>query len=237
MPGGLAGVLRQVRRAHRDARPGGQGLFGRERNEVHVCLGEDDLGVSRHHGTLEYSGGRWRVRNVGHRPIRIDGQFLFPGEQPLPLGTGYTQMFVQTTRGRQHLLEVFVTGAGSERPAAMHTDATEPPNRWALTETERLVLVVFAQRYLLREPYPQPLSWRQAAEQLVGCQPDAGWTAKRVEHVIHGVRTRLSRSGVPGLTRAEVSEPVGNTLNDNLIQELLMTTTLVSMDLALVDAA
>lgn len=212
-------------------------FFGRDRNKVHVCLGEDDRRVSRHHGTLEFSGGRWRVRNMGHRPIRIDGQFLFCGEQPQSLGIGYTQIFVQTTSVRQHLLEVFVTGPGSEWPVTMHTDATEPPTQWQLTETERLVLVVFAQRYLLREPYPQPLSWRQAAEYLADLQPAVGWTAKRVEHVIHRVRARLSRAGVPGLTREEVSDPVGNTLNHNLIQELLMTTTLVPMDLALIDAA
>jgi hypothetical protein len=58
-----------------------------------------------------------------------------------------------------------------------------------------------------------------------------GCAAKRVEHVIYRVRARLSRAGVPGLTREEVSNPVGNTLNHNLIQELLMTTTLVPMDL------
>lgn len=211
-------------------------LFGRDRSNVHVLLGEDDPGVSRHHGTLEYSGGRWRVHNLGHRPIRIDGQFLFPGEQ-LSLSTGYTQMFVQTTRRRQHLLEVFVTGPGSERPAPRPTDVTEPPTQWKLTETERLVLVVFAQRYLLCEPYPQPLSKQQVAGHLADLQPDAGWTTRKVEHVIAGVRARLSRAGVPGLTREEVGEPIGNTLNHNLIQELLMTTTLVPMDLALINAA
>jgi hypothetical protein len=211
-------------------------LFGRDRNKVHVCLGEDDRSVSRHQGTLEYSGGQWRVRNMGHRPILIDGKFLFPREQPLSLSIGYSQMFVQTPN-RQHLLEVFVTGPGSERPVPRHTDATEPPTQWTLTETERLVLVVFAQRYLEREPYPQPLSWRSAAEQLSDLQPKAGWSAKKVERVVFGVRARLSRAGVPGLTREEVGDPIGNTLNHNLIQELLMTTTLGPMDLALIEAA
>jgi hypothetical protein len=40
---------------------------------------------------------------------------------------------------------------------------------------------------------------------------------------------------VPGLTREEVGEPVGNALNDNLIRELVLSTTLVPPDLALLD--
>jgi pSer/pThr/pTyr-binding forkhead associated (FHA) protein len=47
------------------------------------------------------------------------------------------------------------------------------------------------------------------------------------------VRTRMSRGGVAGLTREEVGEPVGNTLNHNLIRELTESTTLVPPDLRL----
>lgn len=47
---------------------------------------------------------------------------------------------------------------------------------------------------------------------------------------------RLSRAGgVEGLTREEVGEPVGNTLNHNLIMELLRSTTLVPSDLNLLE--
>ncbi|MEK8168822.1 hypothetical protein NKH77_00410 [Streptomyces sp. M19] len=42
---------------------------------------------------------------------------------------------------------------------------------------------------------------------------------------------------MPMLTREEVGDPVGNTLNDNLIHALLMSTTLVPQDLALINAA
>jgi len=42
---------------------------------------------------------------------------------------------------------------------------------------------------------------------------------------------------VPWLTREELGEPVGNALNDHLIRALLASTTLVPMDLALIDAA
>ena len=45
------------------------------------------------------------------------------------------------------------------------------------------------------------------------------------------MRRRLSSAGVPGLTREEVGEPVGNMLNHNLIGELLRTRTLVPPDL------
>lgn len=56
------------------------------------------------------------------------------------------------------------------------------------------------------------------------------WTTRTAEaapHRVAGVRNRLSREGVAGLTREEVGEPVGNALNDNLFAELLLSTTLV----------
>lgn len=49
------------------------------------------------------------------------------------------------------------------------------------------------------------------------------------------VRQRLSGRGVRGLLAAEVPAPVGNQLNDNLIRELVRTTTLVPTDLARLD--
>jgi hypothetical protein len=214
-------------------------LFGRNRPEVHVCLGEDDPQVSRHPGTHTHRDGRWWVSNAGRLPIRCAGaRLLFRGEEPLPLDTGYTPLFAGGSRGREHLLEVFVTGPeGERRPVPRHGDVTRPPRVWALTEQEKLALVVLGRRYLLHEPRPQPLTWRQTAAELAESQPYAGWTDKRVEHLVNGVRTRLSRDGVPWLTREELGEPVGNALNDNLIRALLASTTLVPMDLVLIDAA
>ncbi|MEU4610991.1 FHA domain-containing protein [Streptomyces umbrinus] len=213
-------------------------LFGRNRPEVHVCLGEDDPQLSRHQGTLTHRDGRWWVSNAGRLPIRCAGaRLLFRGEEPLPLDIGYTPLFVGGSRGREHLLEVFVTGPEGERPQPRHGDVTRPPRVWILTEQEKLALVVLGRRYLLHEPRPQPLTWRQTAAELAESQPHAGWTDKRVEHLVNGVRTRLSRDGVPWLTREELGEPVGNALNDNLIRALLTSTTLVPMDLALIDAA
>lgn len=211
-------------------------LFGRNRPEVHVCVGEDDRQVSRQQGLLTHHGGHWRVSNTGRRPLRLPGsRMLSADDEPLPLPTGYTPLFVQGSSGREHLLELYVTGSDGRRPSVRHSDPTQAPRTWRLQKDERLALIVLGQRYLLHEAHPHPLTWRQAADQLAELQPEAGWTAKRVEHMIVSVRTRLSREGVTGLTREEVGEPVGNALNDNLLKELLQSTTLVPPDLAILD--
>ncbi|MCX5420547.1 FHA domain-containing protein [Streptomyces sp. NBC_00078] len=213
-------------------------LFGRNRPEVHVCLAEDDPQVSRHQGTLAHRAGSWWLSTTGRLPIRCPGsRLLFRGEDPLPLVPGYSPLFIGGSRGREHLLEVYVTGPEGERPLPRHADVTRPPRVWTLTEPERLALIVLGRRYLLHEPRPQPLTWRQTATQLAELQLDFGWTDKRVEHLVNGVRLRLSRDGVPWLTREEIGEPVGNALNDHLIRALMSSTTLVPMDLVLIDAA
>ncbi|MEV7087972.1 FHA domain-containing protein [Streptomyces sp. NPDC093085] len=213
-------------------------LFGRNRPEVHICLGEDDPQVSRHQGTLTHRGGQWLLSTVGRPPIRCPGgRLLVRDEEPLALGTGYTPLFVGGSRGREHLLEVFVTGPDDEHPRPRHTDVTRPPRVWVLSDQEKLALVVLGRRYLRHDPHPQPLTWRQTAAELAELQPGARWTEKRVEHTVNAVRIRLSRDGVPWLTREEVGEPVGNALNDHLIRALLTSTNLVPRDLRLIDAA
>ncbi|HEX6444406.1 MAG TPA: FHA domain-containing protein [Streptosporangiales bacterium] len=209
--------------------------FGRNRPDVDVCVGEDDRKVSRQQGTLTRENGRWWLRNTGRLPLRLPARLLFAEEEPLPLDEGYTPLFVRGSNNREHLLEVYVTGSDGTRPATRYRDVTDPPRTWRLTPDERLVLVALGQRYLLHHPRPHPLTWAQTAEILDDLYPDAGWTAKRVEHLVVAVRNRLSHSGVPGLTREEVGQPVGNTLNDNLIRELLLSTTLVPPDLDLLD--
>jgi hypothetical protein len=216
--------------------PGRTIRFGRNRPQVHVCMGEDDAEVSRTHGLLTHRDGSWSVANTGRRPIRVAGErHLFPGEEEIPLRTGYTPLFVGGSGHREHLLEVYVTGAEGNRPRARHEEETRPPRTWLLKPDERLALIVLGQRYLWHDFHPQPLTWRQTAEQLRELQPDANWTPSRVAHLVEDVRIRLSRGGVPGLTREEVGEPVGNLLNHNLIRELMLSTTLVPRDLALLD--
>lgn len=210
--------------------------FGRNRPDVHVCIGEDDRRVSRQHGELVHRGDRWWVSATGRVPVRLPGsRLLFVGDDPVPVGDGYTPLFVPGSAGREHLLELFVTAADQQPPAVRHGDPTQPPKTWKLSPIERLALVVLAQRYLLHEAYPRPLAWRQAAEHLAELQPEVGWNAKRVENLVGAVRNRLSNAGVAGLTRDEVGEPIGNTLNHNLIRELTETTTLVPPDLRLLD--
>jgi hypothetical protein len=211
-------------------------VFGRNRPDVHVCVGENDQRVSRRHGVLTHHANRWEVTNTGRLPLRFpDSRLLFNGDEPIPLAPGYTPLFVRGAGGREHLLELYVAGSGDDRAPSRHTDPTQPPKTYRLTYVERLVLTALAQRYLLHESHPQPLSWRQTADHLADLQPGSGWTPKRVEHMVVGVRTRLSKGGVPGLTRDEVGEPVGNSLNHNLIRELLESTTLVPPDLILLD--
>jgi hypothetical protein len=211
-------------------------LFGRNVDDVHVSIGVDDRRVSRHQGTLTCDGARWWLRNDGRSPIRLSARLLFPGEEPFLLVEGYTPVFVPGSGGREHLLEVYVVGADGDRPSAQHVGPTIAPATWPLSGDERLALVVLGQRYLLHEPNAQPLTWQQAADQLAELQPAAGWTAKRIEHMVVRVRTRLSRAGVPGLTREEVAGPVGNVLNHNLVAELVHSTTLVPPDLRRLDA-
>ncbi|WP_312864537.1 FHA domain-containing protein [Saccharopolyspora phatthalungensis] len=211
-------------------------LFGRNRPEVHVCIGENDRRISRHQGLLTYRHDSWWVDNTGRLPIRLPGsRLLFTDDEPVPLAAGYTPLFVRGSNEREHLLELFVAGPDGLQPTSRHNDPTQPPKTWKLSPTEKLILIVLAQRYLLHEAHPQPLSWRQAALHLAELDPDAGWTAKRVEHDVVAVRARLSKDGVPGLTREEVGEPVGNSLNHNLIHELMSGGTLVPPDLCLLD--
>jgi hypothetical protein len=130
---------------------------------------------------------------------------------------------------------VYVTGVNGNRPVPHHADDTEPPQPHQLSDDERLILVVLGQRYLLHDPSPQPLTWLQAAAQLSELQPDAEWTHKKVAHRVAAVRERLSKAGVAKIVREELEEPIGNALNDNLLKELLLSTTLLPKDLAVLD--
>ncbi|MDT0307010.1 FHA domain-containing protein [Streptomyces sp. DSM 44917] len=211
-------------------------LFGRNRDHVHVCVGGDDWRVSRLQGVVTHRERQWWLRNTGRLPLRLPGSLLlFTQEEPVPLAEGYTPLFVRGSAGREHLLELYVTGPEGRRAVPHPGDPTQPPRTWPLADDERLALIVLGQRYLLHEASPQPLTWKEAAAQLEALRPGEGWSAKKLAHKVARVRERLSRGGVAGLTEAEVPQPVGNALNDNLLRELLLTTTLVPPDLAVLD--
>jgi hypothetical protein len=210
--------------------------FGRNRPDVHVCIGEDDRQISRRHGELAHHHGRWWLKNTGRRPIRLPrSQWLFADEDAIPLAPGYTPLHVPGSRDREHLLEIYVTGPDGTQPRTHHNEDTDPPRPHPLTPDEQLILVVLGQNYLLHEPNPKPLTWKEAALQLNQLQPQGSWTTKKIEYRVSVVRDRLSKRGIPNLTREEIGEPVGNALNDNLLKELVRSTTLIPKDLDIVD--
>lgn len=210
-------------------------VFGRNEPEVHVCVGTRDPQMSRRQGTFRCDEGRWSIRNIGYVPIRVPGSGLLLSGHEQELAGDYTPLFIRTAPGREHLLEVRIAGRTTPHHEAGVDDSTSAPVTWTLTDRERLVLVALGQRYLRHEVNPQPMTWGQAAAELDELQPGAGWTGKQAAHLVTAVRERLARRGVPGLTREEVGEPVGNALNHNLLCELLQSTTLVAPDLELLD--
>ncbi|MEJ2866378.1 FHA domain-containing protein [Actinomycetospora sp. OC33-EN08] len=210
-------------------------VFGRNEPDVHVCLGTDDPGISRRHGLLSWDPRGWSLRNTGVIPIRFPGSRLLLSGHEEPLSSTYTPLFIRTEPKREHLLEVRVVGRSGAGAKAKVDDSTRRPTTWQLTDRERIVLTALGHRYLRHEPHPQPESWANTAKELEVLQPDADWTNKKAEHVVLGVRNRLTDSGVPGLTRNEVGEPSGNVINHNLLFELLLSTSLVPPDLRLLD--
>src|SRR5438309_2362842 len=108
--------------------------FGRNRLEVDVCVGEDDLQVSRVHGLLTCQRGQWWLDCVGRTPIRLPNSILLHGDaEPVLLSPGYTAIHVRGSRGREHLLELYIAGAAGRRPPSRPVDETEKPKRWRLT--------------------------------------------------------------------------------------------------------
>lgn len=208
--------------------------FGRDTEDVHVPIGINDPYVSRLHGVLVCDGRDWWVRNEGRLPIQLPDTMLLSGHER-PVGPGYTPMFIGLAKRTLHLLEVHVVGVRSTDHGEPQS-RTKSPDLHDLNYKERLVLTALAQRYLRQEPYPQPLSWRQLADDLNRRQDETHWTAGSVAHVVGDVRRRLAEGSdpVPGLRVEDgVAEPVGNTLNHNLIQALLRSTTLMPSDLCL----
>lgn len=211
-------------------------LFGRNRPEVHVCIGESDRRVSRSHGALTCRGDHWWVSTTGRLPVRLPGsRLLFTDDAPVPLAVGYTPVFVRGSGTCEHLLEVYIAGQDGRSPVTGRGDPAPAPRTWQLSPIERLVLVVLGQRYLLHEDCPQPLPWWQAAEYLADLHPDAGWSPTKVEHLVGAVRARLSKAGVPGLGSEDVGEPLGDSLSHNLMRELVESTTLMPPDLRILD--
>jgi hypothetical protein len=210
-------------------------VFGRNAPDVHVCVGANDPHVSRKHGTISRPHQQWVLTNLGRLPIRFPGSRLVLSGDRVELPPAYTPLFIVGPK-QEHLLEVRIA-AGAPMPGSdddAYTAETRGRDVWPLTPAERLVLVCLSQRYLRQEPAPQPLTWAQVAHDLDALQPTEQWTWRKAAHIVTNVRKRLSEK-VPGLLEEEIPPPVGNTLNQNLILELLVTTTITTSDLHLLD--
>ncbi|MFE3542841.1 hypothetical protein ACFXK0_07720 [Nocardia sp. NPDC059177] len=208
--------------------------FGRSRDDVHVPIGVDDNRVSRRHGVFEYDGQQWRISNQGQLPIEFPGEALLLAGQQRTIEPGYTPMFIRSSKDRPHLLEVHVVGVHTGKPTDQQHTRTVPPDAHPLSSDEKLVLTALAQRYLRQERYPQPLSWRQVAEDLNSSSDERMWSPRTVSYIVGVVRERLSMAPEPvtGLRIEDgIGEPVGNALNHNLIQALLLSAMLTPADL------
>lgn len=213
--------------------------FGRHPGPDGVVAGEDDQRVSREHGALVHRQGWWWLSNSGHTPIEFSPtRQLHADDDPVPLPPGYTTLLVVGSGGRKHPLEVHVNTPEHHRPLPV-AGPTLTGHVWDLDAEERLVLAVLGQQYLRREAHPQPMGRAHVTElvaelrKLDALEP---WDVKQVDRVIARVRDRLSNRGVRGLKRSEVPEPIGNSLNHNLLTELTRTTnTLTRADLGPLD--
>jgi hypothetical protein len=234
-PAGTIFVVTEDRSFQKQLGPHCEVLFGRGGDDVHVTVGIDDPYVSRRQGLLLCDGFQWRLRNIGRLPIRLVDETMVLTGHELPLKAGCTPLLVGAPVHRVHLVEVHVSGRARTGAEVGPESETRSPDEYELSETERLALVAVGQRYLRQDPSPQPVSWSQAADDLSRVPGARRWTARSVEHVVAAVRQRLAtgRAPIPNILRGEMPEPVGNTLNHNLITALLRAATLTPHDLAL----
>jgi hypothetical protein len=212
--------------------------FGGQDSVNHLGFGVGDWAVSGQQGMLSFRPSGWRLRNTGR--LRIQ---LFPSLRVLdigdeaPLNEGYTVLAVRGAAGR-HEMELHIASANpmADTPAGRDTHLPEQYRPWPLTRAERLTLVALSRRFLLgKENYPVPLTWKEAVDLLNVADPGGPWTARRAGKVVSDLRHRLTRCGVAGLVRdpagEPIREPVGTTLTQTLILELLRSETLVPADL------
>lgn len=212
-------------------------LFGRGEGEVHVPVGLGDQRVSRLQGELIGDGQSWRVRNTGRLPLHSPGRPMLLSGHDVLLQSGYTPLIISTSPTRAHLLEILITG-GVDGGDCTPTSPTAKAAAYDLDETDILVLVALAQRYLLQERNAQPSTWKQTADLLNHAPRSRKWTAKSVECHVSLIRHRLATgaNAIRGILRGDdLSEPIGNSLNDNLIRALLASGTLSPAQLSLLE--
>ncbi|WP_133900508.1 FHA domain-containing protein [Actinophytocola oryzae] len=204
-------------------------LVGRNTPDVHVAIGSGDAYVSREHATLRcvpYGGTtQWVIRNGGKLPIRMPDNAPLLSAHEAPLPGGYTPLYIQ---GEQlHVVEVLVSD-GRRRRGAVSPQTSTGNLRLPLTRREWLVLVAMFADVLAREDQAMPNSWNGTAKLLNTVPGQSGWTDRKAENVVDGVRQRLTSAGIERLTRETAPSEA---LKANLARVLLDTGTLVPDDL------
>ncbi|WP_280381144.1 FHA domain-containing protein [Nocardia wallacei] len=216
-----------------EPREGVEVVFGRDSGNVTVVLGADDASVGRRQGRLDFRNGRWWLTNIGRVPIQAGSRVTFTEDGPIAIDQGYTMLFVQGSEARLHQLELYVVGDDHIIPPPLPNTVEPEPVPWTLSPDERLVLVVFAQRYLRGEPNPRPWSRREATLLLKELDPAARWTARRAEELVYRVRVRWADSRVRGSGGRQFGAQRPD-LGD-LIRYLIVNGTLSPRDLDLLD--
>jgi hypothetical protein len=203
--------------------------FGRDEDEVHVPIAVDDPYVSRQQGVFGCDGHVWWLENRGRLPIQIPRHPMLLRGHACLMASGYTPLIIISQGNRTHLLHVRVVGGTCEASDRRPGTRTKEAELYHLSKTEHMALAALAQRYLRGEPNPQPATWKQTADMLNLVPGPKEWNPRTVEHLVTAVRERLA---IPFTSREEVGEPVGNTLNHNLIEALLRSACLLPEDLA-----
>jgi hypothetical protein len=169
--------------------------FGRATLDVHVPVGARDQYVSRLHGVFTCDGTQWWLRNEGRLPIQMLGEEPLLRGHEIPMPTGYTPLTIETPRPGSHWIEVHILGSSSTSGDADSQAATLRSDVYDLSPPERLVITALAQRYLRQERYPQPVAWKQVADDVSRADPQRTWTVKRVEHTVAGSANACRKAG------------------------------------------
>jgi hypothetical protein len=204
-------------------------VVGRNTPDVHVAIGRDDAYVSREHATLRcvpFGGAtQWVLRNGGTLPIRMPDTAPLLRTHEALLPTGYTPLYIQ---GEQlHVVEVLVSN-GQRQRGAVRPETKTGNLRLPLTQREWLVLVAMFSDVLSREDQALARTWNETARLLDSVPGQSGWTDRKAENVVDGVRQRLTAAGIDRLTRETAPSEA---LKNNLARVLVDTGTLLPEDL------
>lgn len=222
-------------------KPGETFTFGRAASST-AALPADDLGVSRHAGSLRFEHDCWWVRNDSRSSLLyLSGDLGFRVDLPpglrVPLQQWHVKIRLKGTRGDYSLRlrlpdldevpdlpegaagdeEDEAAGAGdvTTAPANVVTSTHRPPR---LSDDDRLVLAARFEEYLTwrHAGDPAPRSAAEAAERI-------GWQPHTVIKRCENIRNRYIRSGAPGLRGPRALE--------ELIRLLVSTGALTADDL------